>query len=135
MKYLLFLIIGISMQSCFSIRDVSNENALRKQYLSKSVDDVEFKFGEPDEDVDLRDGGYAYTYRFKANVRRPGRTPVDQYIRFSFNDEGYVTNLISNSTVRRRRINVGATVVCAVGIPVTIFTALIIVAVSADSEY
>ena len=104
MKYLLFLIIGISMQSCYvPIRDVSNENALKKKYLNASVDDIEFEFGEPDEDVDLRNGGYAYTYYFIADVKRPRRTPTNQYIRFSFNNEGYVINLMSNSTVKRRR--------------------------------
>ena len=132
MKYLLFLIIGISLQSCFSLRDVSNENALRKQYLQASVDDVEFEFGEPDEDVDLRDGGYVYTYRFRANVKNPRKTPTNQYIRFSFNNEGYVTKLISNSTVRRRRINVGATVFCAVGLPIIIPVTIAVIAVAAS---
>jgi hypothetical protein len=84
------------------------------------VEDVEFKFGEPDE-INERQNGYVYTYNTEGRVWRSKRM-VSQYIRLSFNNEDTVRSVQSTTTKRVKRFSGWKTF----GLPATIFGGVVI---------
>lgn len=116
------------MQSCFSTRYVSNENALRTEFANARVSDVKFKMGEPDT-VEETSDGYVYVYYYDFNNRRTGTTK--QYTRFSFDSANNVRNIQSNRTnVRRKAFSPGKTV----GLSLGVIGIIVIASLAAASE-
>ncbi len=127
-----FLPIMLSMmfllQSCFTTRYVSNENILRKEFANAMSSDVEFKMGEPKE-IEEQNNGYTYTYYYNPTSRRSGA--IQEYSRFSFDNNDNLRNIQSTKLVKQKRFSVGKTVFLSVGVPVIIIT---VAALAAASE-
>ena len=127
MKYLLLLLMAISLQSCYTTRYVSIEPELRRDFVGASVDDIEFEFGNPDEEQDLRNG-YAYIYNHQGGAKDYRNRPIGQYTRFSFDNSDYVRSVQSTRTQRRRVFSAGKTVFGCVMWLVVAPTAIIVIA-------
>jgi hypothetical protein len=128
---IILLLFSCMLTSCFSTRYVSEQSELVKEYMNADVDDIEFEFGKPHETDELRNG-YAYTYFYEGKTQR-SRKPVEQHIRFSFNNDGYVRNIQSTTTVMRRKFNAGDTVfACIMGF--VVIPGVIIFAATVSSD-
>jgi hypothetical protein len=112
MKCIGVLIVGLLfMQSCYTIKHVSNEGLLKAEFINASVHDIELKFGEPNE-KELIMGGYAYIYYFgKEKVYADDKKNREKYTRFEFNNNDNVINVQSTNTVPKRKINAGKTAI------------------------
>ena len=130
MRYLFILLITIGLQSCFTMRNTFVEPELKRDYKGATVDDVEFAFGAPDRDEDLRNG-YAYTYY---NQNPSNHRAAEQFTRFAFDNDGYVRNVQSNKTERRRKFDAGGTVLVCVLIFVVVPTVILLAFENAGTE-
>ena len=133
MKYLLLLLMVISLQSCFTTRYVSIEHELKRDFIGASVDDVEFEFGEPDEEYDLRNG-YAYVYNYRGNTKNYRNQRASEYTRISFDNNDYVRNIQSTQTEKRRKFSGGNTAAAIVFFGIIAPSVVIGVAMAAAAE-
>jgi hypothetical protein len=122
------------MSSFTTVRYVSEEPALKKQYLKKNVNDIEFEFGEPNESSDANNGGYVYTYYYEGMKAGKGRDMEEQYISFLFSNRDRVINIRSTTTVRSRRVSAGKIVWWTVGFPAVLIGTFVVVGVAAAAS-
>ena len=130
--FILFLASSFLMQSCFTTRYVSNEDILMREFRGASVDDIEFRLGEPDNTENLRNG-YAYTYYYHGRISK--RETGEMYERYMFDNNDNLRNIQSTNTVPKKQFNVGATIFSAIFFPVAVplfFTFVLIPAVAGN---
>ena len=117
---LLLAVMPFLFTSCFVTRYASNEAELRRDYVGAYVDDIETVFGEPHEVRDLQ-RGYVYTYNQQGRVWK-SKKMVDQYMKFSFNENDEVRSIQSTTTRRTKRFSAWRTF----GLPFTILGGVVV---------
>ena len=130
LRLLMLAIVPLMLTSCFSTRYVSNEAELQRDYMGRYAEDIEFTFGKPNK-VEENQRGYSYIYNQQGRVWK-SKKMVDQYMRFSFDNEDAVRNVQSTTTRRAKRFSAWKTF----GLPSAIVGGLVIVpiAILAASE-
>ena len=131
----LLLSLSLLFQSCFSTRWVSNADILRNEFKNSTSDDVEYKYGSPDEVEELRNG-YAYMYYYgyqdrKSNYVYGSRNQKGEtFTRFAFDNNDYVRNIQSTRTVPKKQFNAGATVGAIMFFGILLPVAILVIAES-----
>jgi hypothetical protein len=115
------------MTSCFVTRYVSDEKDLQAEFVGKHVEDVEFKFGQPDRTLKSRTrSGYVYVYN-RTGQAGQAKEMTNQYVRIMFNQNDVVTAVESTTTKQVRSFSIWR----SIGLPAIIAGALFTVSVVA----
>jgi hypothetical protein len=118
---------SLTLTSCFTTRYVNIEPEIKSEFMRADVDDVEYRFGDPQEVQELRNG-YAYTYYFENDARDRRGKRAEQHIRFAFNKDGYVRDIQGVVLEKRRKFDAGGTVVTILFFTVALPASIIAIA-------
>ena len=109
---ILLLTVLFLISSCKVTYYANNERLLKRNFINAPVEDIEYEFGSPDE-IEEKRTGPSYIYYYEGRVGRSSRI-VDQYTRFSFDNDGFVRDIKSTATVKTKRVSAGRTVWCVI---------------------